>query len=254
MIDRDRIVHVQTLVSDMMHKYQNEYFNLKNSVSLDFEEEFWCNGWREAYAPDFVNELADNTQEARKILPKEPRKKSCTSLHYYLKKEPVISQFYGFEEELCMEKFFIETDDMIVGICYSTDNGNMYSLSIEIRNEDGLPYEYIVCYMDMNNKYKYDRGSSYLIRVSTYKYDDQNHIISASYIEGLPVSVSSDNVLASTAPECLEDYIFLYENGTVANFTRVNYTADYEKKTENTWKFDRWILKRYKNDGIKYFG
>ena len=80
--------------------------------------------------------------------------------------------------------------------------------------------------MDMNNKH--DRGSSYLIRVSTYKYDDQNHIISASYIEGLPVSVSSDNVLASTAPECLEDYIFLYENGTVANFTRVKYKDDYD--------------------------
>ena len=48
MIDRDRIVHVQTLVSDMMHKYQNEYFNLKNSVSLDVEEKFWCNGLREA--------------------------------------------------------------------------------------------------------------------------------------------------------------------------------------------------------------
>lgn len=252
MIDRDRIVHVQTLVSDMMHKYQNEYFNLKNSVSLDFEEKFWCNGWREAYAPDFVNELADNTQEARKILPKEPRKKSYTSLHYYLKKEPVISQFYGFDGELCMEKFFIETDDMIVGICYRTDNGNMYSLSIEIRNADGLPCEYIVCYMDMNKKH--DRFSSYLLRFSTYKYDHQNHIISASYIDGLSVSVSTDNVLASTVPECLEDYIFLYEHGTVANFTRVNYTADYEKKAENTWKFDKWILKRYKNDGIKYFG
>ena len=78
-----------------------------------------------------------------------------------------------------VDYYAMNADDMIVGICYSTDNGNMYSLSIEIRNEDGLPYEYIVCYMDMNNKH--DRGSSYLIRVSTYKYDDQNHIISASY-------------------------------------------------------------------------
>ncbi|MBQ9809176.1 MAG: hypothetical protein IJM55_09965 [Ruminococcus sp.] len=252
MIDRDRIVYVQTLVYDMMQKYQNEYFNLKNNLSLDCEEKFWCKGWREAYAPDFVNELADNTQETRKILPKEPRKKSYTSLHYYLKREPVFSLFYGFEEEPCMEKFFVETDNMIVGICYSTDNGNIYSLSIEIRNENGLPYEYIVCYMDMNNKH--DRFPSYLLRVSTYKYDNQNHIISASYIDGSQISVSTDNDFASTAPECLEDYIFLYENGTVANFTRVNYTANYEKKAENTWKFNKWILKRYKDDGINYFG
>ena len=173
-------------------------------------------------------------------------------MHYYLKKKPVISLFYGSEEKLCMEKFFIEMADMIVGICYMTNNGNIYSLSIEIRNEDGLPYEYTVCYMDMN--FKHCQFPSYLLRSATYKYNHQNHIISASYMDGLQVSVSMDNVFASTAPECLEDYIFLYENGTVANFTRVNYSANYEKEAENTWKFNKWILKRYKDDGINYFG
>lgn len=252
MIDRERIVFVQALISDMMYKYQNEYFNLKNSVSLDYEEEFWCKGWREAYAPDFVNELSDNTQEARKILPKEPRKKSYTSLHCYLKKKPVISLFYGSKEEPCMEKFFIETDNMLIGICYMTDNGNIYNLSIETRNEDGLPYEYIVCYMDMNSKGR--QLSSYLIRLATYKYDNHNHIISASYMDGLKVSVSTDNFSAIAASECFEDYIFLYENGTVANFTRINYSVNFEKETENTWKFNKWILKRYKDDGINYFG
>lgn len=251
-IDRERIIIIQKIILELLQKYRNEYSTLKRITSSDFEDRFWCKGWREAYAPDFMNEISDNTQEARKILSKEPRKKAYTSLHCYFKKKPVISLFYGNEGNVCMEKFFVEIDNMIVGICYTTNDGNIYSLSVETRNALGLPYEYAVCYMDMNFKH-YDYPQ-YLLRSAVYNYDEQNRIISASYVDRLKINIGTDNTFASAVPEVLEDYKFLYENGTVTHFTRINYSENYEKKTENTWKFDRWILKRYKDDGISYFG
>lgn len=244
MIDRERIIMLQKFVSESMQKYRDEYTALKSNISSDLEDSFWCKGWREAYAPDFVNEIADNTQEARKILPKEPRRKTYTSLHCYFEKKPVISLFYGNEEKTCMEKFFTEVDNMIVGICYTTNEGSIYSLSIETRNPDGLPCEYTVCYPDMN--YKDIKERRYLLRSAEYYFDEHDRITSASYFDRAELNADS--------PDILEDYTFIYENGTVTDFTRINYSKSIEKKAENTWKFDRWILKRYKDDGISYFG
>lgn len=252
MIDRERIMIIQKKVLELFQKYRNEYSVLKRMAFSDFEDCFWTKGWREAYAPDFINEISDNTQEARKILPKEPRKKAYTSLHCYSKNKPVISLFYGNDGNVCMEKFFVEIDNMIVGICYKTSDGSIYSLSVETRNAHGLPYGYTVCYMDMNSNYY--EIPQFLLRSATYNYDTQNRIISASYVDRLKISIGTDNTFASAVPEDLADYKFLYENGTVTHFTRINYSANYEKKTEHTWKFDKWILKRYKDDGISYFG
>lgn len=251
-IDRERIIIIQKIALELLQKYRNEYSNLKKLASSDFEKCFWSKGWREAYAPDYINEISDNTQEARKILSKEPRKKAYTSLHCYSKNKPVISLFYGNDGNLCMEKFFVEIDNIIVGICYKTNDGNIYSLSVETRNAHGLPHEYTVCYTDMNFKH-YDRPL-YLLRSTIYNYDVQNLIISASYVDRLKINIVTDNTFANAVPENLEDYIFLYDNETVTHFTRINYSENYEKKTEHTWKFDRWILKRYKDDGISCFG
>lgn len=252
MIDRERMISLLNLVSELMQEYQDKYDALKCELPSELKGGFWCKGWREAYAPDYVNEISDNTQESRKILPKEPRKKAYTSLHNYCENKPVVSLFYGNAEKPVIEKFFVETDTMIVGIGYTTSDGSIYSLSIETRNADGLPCEYTVCYRDMNDKY-YDRPG-YLLRSAAYEYDAQRHIVFASYIDRLKVNTGAEDSLTDAAPECMEDYRFIYENGTVTHFTRINYAGNFEKVSENTWKFDRWILKRYQDDGIRYFG
>lgn len=175
------------------------------------------------------------------------------SVHYYRDKKPIYSQIYGADSDVICEIFYTQDSGKNYGITYNR-NGELDMLSIETQNEKGLPVEYIVYRKEIWN---FGDPLKNRIHYAAYEYDENDKIKGGSFIYEMIV-----NPKASEDPEALlyiiynpsYDYNLSYVDGTLDTYTLTRYESYLKSKKEidRSWKFPKYLLKRYKALGIEY--
>jgi hypothetical protein len=252
MITLEKIQDTCLAVVSLMETYREKYSELKESLQIEGTDIIWCKGWRAPHEPIFFEELTyGNITEPRHTLNKEPRKKEHVSVHYYREGKPVYTQIYGAEGTVICETFYVESTGKTHGVSYDT-NEHMIMLSIEGKNDKGLPMEYALYRTEI--RYGIETLKN---RISYAVYEYEN----GKMIGGTLIHEMILNSKAENDPEkslfCMDDlpqeYHFFYETGVLEKFTRSHYSSSMQFEGEaGPWKYPKYLLKRYHEFGIDY--
>lgn len=254
MITEEKVEEISWSVLSLIEQYKEKPDEFKETPQLEGAEAIWCKGWRAPHDPIFFEEVTcGNISEPRHPIWRVPRKKVHVSVHYYRDKKPIYSQIYGADSDVICEIFYTQDSGKNYGITYNR-NGELDMLSIEIQNEKGLPVEYIVYRKEIWN---FGDSLKNRIHYASYEYDENDKIKGGSFIYEMIV-----NPKASEDPEALlyiiynpsYDYNFSYVEGTLDTYTLTRYESYLKSKKEidRSWKFPKYLLKRYKALGIEY--
>lgn len=254
MVTEEKVEEMCRYVLSLIAQYQEKPDEFQETPQLEGAEVIWCEGWRAPHEPIFFEEVSyGNVSEPRHPIGSETRKKKHVSAHYYQDKKPIYSQIYGAEGSVICETFYTREAGKTYGITYDR-KGELDMLSIETQNEKGLPIDYILYRKEIWN---FGDPLKNRINYATYEYDENDKIKGGSFIHEMIV-----NPKASEDPEALlysicdpsYDYCLSYVDGTVDTYTLTRYNPYFESKKEidRSWKFPKYLLKRYKTLGIEY--
>lgn len=257
--DAEKIIEICDKILELYNIYNDYYYFKKNMNLNNVDEIIWCKGWKEPFHIDYISEISDNSIEIRKILKKKPSKKDYNSEHYFMKKIPIYSVFYGENGEVVYEKFYMFKNNELLEISFLTDKKDIYNITIEKYDSQNRPFEYT--FMGFYGNYR-DKIIS-----RTYWYNENNCIIKSEAISEFnikkPIILYNDNRyqnigiiltqnIGKMNPQNVEQYIFNYNiDGIPEFYTRVDFS--YGDKFTNTWKIKKSLLKKYWEYGITFF-
>ena len=205
----------------------------------------WSESLFEPYNSFYITEIADNTILPRRICTGAVRKRAGKAVHYYCDGEPEYTAYYGKNDSVVREEFFVRRDDVRIGMLFPSGGGDMSRITIEHFDEDNKPVNFLWMYVNSM------LGGA----CGHYEYED-DRIVSAEYIMRLYLDrdvIAYEHDDGLTVPGGLQRYTFVYpENGgLVTECIKEEYTS---RRCESTkMKVPATIVRHLDEYGIKWF-
>ena len=205
----------------------------------------WGESPFEPYNSFYITEIADSTVLPRKIYKGAVRKRAGKAAHYYCDGEPEYSAYYGKNDSVVREEFFVRRDDMRIGMLFPSGGGDMNRITIEHFDEENKPVSFLWMYVNSM------LGGA----CGHYEYED-GRIVGAEYIMRLYLDrevIAYEHDDGLTVPGGLQRYTFIYpeDGGLVKSCIREEYTS---RKCESTkLRVPVSIVRHLDDYGIKWF-
>ena len=254
-------------------EYDDEYEKFKKGMDISDKNSdvIWSPTWVEPYHSDFISEIDDNTTVPRKRWKRNklPINLNGYSQHFFKATKLVYSAFWGEQNKIICEKFYISEKDKIIGLKYLCNSHMLLQVTIEHINENSeiCQFDCMSLKPNIQNGYNDFSNNNEMSITSRKYYYEKNYIIKAESISDYNnkkeiVWYNNEkfdnigNVLPDNCPQMnpveLKEFSFIYDiSGTPISYTRKNYC--YGKVSEKTWKFPSKLIKIYSDFNISNF-